>query len=353
MTDQKVHAKLGASSAKRWISCSGSLNFIDSLPAHLLDDSSEFAAEGTAAHEEAERHLRAGTDSDNEYIQVYLDEVRSHDTGFVDIYIEERFKLNDDMFGTNDAIVIDELNAEIKVFDLKYGVGVAVEAEENEQLMYYALGALKRFDPHRRIFQKVTICIVQPRCHHEAGPIRKWETTAERIYMFETILLLAAAGTRIKDAPLSAGKHCRFCPAIVACPAYKKAIVGGMSDVQLSVVYEAAESLGMYKAAIGRVIYKTLMDGKKIEGMKLVEKKSQRKWINPTGITLLLLGDKKTEAFKNELKSPAQLEKIMGKDWVAMHSFKPKGELTVAHENDKRQETSKAALQFADIDGEE
>ncbi len=47
-------------------------------------------------------------------------------------------------FGTGDLlIVVDKV---LTVIDLKYGKGVAVEAELNPQMMLYGLGALELFD---------------------------------------------------------------------------------------------------------------------------------------------------------------------------------------------------------------
>lgn len=354
MSDQKVHAKLGASSAKRWLNCQGSLNFIASLPPFYLDDSSEFADEGTKAHELAEKHLRAGTDVEDkildEPVQTYLDHVRSCLTPFGSLFIEHRFKINDEMFGTNDAIIIDEIEGLMQVFDYKHGVGVAVEAEENEQLMYYALGALKEFDPAGTRISRVTLTIVQPRCHHEDGPIRTWETTADRIRLFGFHLDLGAAATKDPNAPLVAGKHCRFCPALAVCPAYKKAVMEGMNSPALAESLKAAENLSTWKAALNRVAFKVLIGGRKIEGLKLVEKTKHRTWFDPMGLKVLL--SNRPECFETDLKSPAQLEKIMGKEFVSAHATKGQSEPTIDLASSKKKEWTKGASDFADVEVE-
>lgn len=347
-----VHAKLGASSAKRWLNCSGSIEYIKTIPEFYLDNSSEYADEGTAAHELAERCLKDGSDVPdpilNEAVQVYINHVRASLTDFGSLYVEHRFKLNDEMFGTNDAIIIDEIEGTMQVFDYKHGAGVAVEAEENEQLMYYALGALKEFDPNGTRIQKVTLCIVQPRCHHEDGPIRTWETSADRIRLFGFHLELGAAATKVKDAPLSAGKHCRFCPALAVCPAYKKAIMEGMNSPGLAESLKAAENLSMWKAALQRVSFKLLMQGRKIEGLKLVEKQKHRTWVDKAALKVLL--SDRPECFETELKSPAQLEKVMGKEFVAAHSSKGQSEPIVDLESSKKKEWTRGASDFSDVE---
>ena len=62
----KKHANLGASKAERWMNCPGSV----ALEADLPNTSSEYAREGTAAHEVAEQCLLSGKDAID-----FLDEI--------------------------------------------------------------------------------------------------------------------------------------------------------------------------------------------------------------------------------------------------------------------------------------
>ncbi len=55
-------------------------------------------------------------------------------------------------------IVADE---ELQIIDYKHGVGVLVEAENNSQMMCYALGAIELFDGIYDI-EKVQMTIFQP-----------------------------------------------------------------------------------------------------------------------------------------------------------------------------------------------
>ena len=69
----------------------------------------------------------------------------------------------DRYFGTADAIILAE--DQITIVDLKYGLGVKVYAENNEQLMLYALGAVQKYSEGRSI-KSVRMIIVQPRLSH-------------------------------------------------------------------------------------------------------------------------------------------------------------------------------------------
>lgn len=343
-----IHARLSASSAKRWMNCPGSLNFIDSLPDFLKDTSSDFADEGTEAHAEGERCLVSGEDSSNEYVQVYLDAVREIAGEDSALFIEERVEFGKDMFGTADAIIVDFYNHSLNVVDLKYGVGVAVEAEDNIQMSAYALGATKKFGTG---FDTITMTIVQPRGHHEKGPVRSWTVPIAYLEEFEQELTLAAARVDAPNAPLSAGSWCKFCPGVSTCPAYKSALIEGMANHSLAASLETAQMLGTWKASLNRVAWKCLIEGRPIAGLKLVEGRSTRKWKDAIAASEALKD--RPEAFTSPvLKSPAQIESAMkkeGKAFTKEHAFKPRGNPTVASAKDKRPEFSRASADFADL----
>lgn len=100
------HAWLPPSGFSRWAYCHQSLD----LEATLPDTVSAYAALGTALHREAEKHLRAGTNTDPlggenaEIVQRYLDHVRAEARGG-ELLIEQKLKLDDDLWGTADAVI--------------------------------------------------------------------------------------------------------------------------------------------------------------------------------------------------------------------------------------------------------
>ncbi|MBF0339867.1 MAG: DUF2800 domain-containing protein, partial [Magnetococcales bacterium] len=144
---ESVHSHVGASSAYRWMVCSGSVRLCKNQP----KTSSRYAFEGVAAHQLAELCLRRGDDASAflgksmtieghefdvgeemaEGVQVYLDVVRADLQPGDVMAIEERFDLNHfypGMFGTNDCSIYRPSSGLLIVYDLKYGAGVAVQA---------------------------------------------------------------------------------------------------------------------------------------------------------------------------------------------------------------------------------
>ncbi len=228
-----VHARKGASGAKRWMACPGSLVLSEGCP----NESSEAAMQGTAAHHLGETCLKEGCDAEKymgwtivldeeeecvlhekfpmeelfsataihkaifpvdanmvDAVQIYLnavrDEVERLGAG-AELAVEQHCDLSwlrPEMFGTNDSRVL-QLFDELSVLDYKHGQGVTVEVKDwieivgpggptgvyewvpNIQLVYYAIGAAQACD---WAFEKVTITVVQPRKAHHDGPVRSF-----------------------------------------------------------------------------------------------------------------------------------------------------------------------------------
>lgn len=177
----EVHARLSASGAKAWLSCGGYIAFQDNYSSSEAEES-EYAKEGTHAHEIAEKLLkrafklsnstvkRAKEDADMlYYVDQYVDYVKRLYKGLVKQYgeahirIEQRVDFSNivkDGFGTVDTLII--CNNEMHIVDLKFGKGVAVSAYQNPQLQLYGLGALNEYDTLYDI-ETVVLHIVQIR----------------------------------------------------------------------------------------------------------------------------------------------------------------------------------------------
>jgi hypothetical protein len=194
------HALLSASGAHRWMACPGSIRLSEGVP----ERTSAYAEEGTAAHEIAARCLRAGRRDalgiapDAEMaaaIDIYLDAVWAAVEPGDQLLVEHRVDLRPldppvPMYGTADAIVIKPRRRQLHVIDLKFGVGVPIEAAGNPQGRYYALGALLAFPEHA--VDTVEITIVQPRFPHPAGPVRREIVLALELLLWGRELLAAA-----------------------------------------------------------------------------------------------------------------------------------------------------------------
>ena len=102
------------------------------------------------------------TDGYLEFVLEAIEEARQ-DCPDPKVLIEQRLDFScyvPDGFGTGDCLIVaDKL---LHIIDLKYGQGVLVNAEENPQMMLYALGALRIFDCLYDI-ETVSMTIYQPR----------------------------------------------------------------------------------------------------------------------------------------------------------------------------------------------
>jgi hypothetical protein len=316
----------------RWSKCPGSVRLSEGIESK----SSKFAEEGTLAHEIAAERLltgkyREGVDPEMlEHIDVYVKAVDEMTVG--DRLIEHQFDLSEvhpGLFGTCDAIVYNLEKKLLSVVDLKFGAGIPVEVTDNVQLKYYALGALLST---KALCNEVELVIIQPRCNHSDGPVRKWKLPTIDLLDFAADLKKYAEKTEDIFAPLSAGEHCRFCPAAGICteignkaqtlaklefkPIENKLAGGGVEGYdpqQLSKTLEWLPTLEGWIKSVRDFAYSEASAGKSVPGWKLVEKRKTRKWTNEVDATnyLQVYGDQVFEP--RSLKSVAQVEKLLSK----------------------------------------
>jgi hypothetical protein len=384
-----AHAKLGASNAHRWLACPGSVAAEDGLP----NTSSPFAEEGTVAHELAECVLNMAylppehvelkdwaayaTVKSNEFLDLYEDEVMAD---FVRVYVEyvnnlaagaDHVEIEARVsyqqwvsggFGTADAVILK--GETLHICDLKYGMGVRVDAEENPQGMLYALGAFYEFDMLSDI-KHVQIHIIQPRLDH----ISQWEISVPDLLRWAEWVKQRAEETLAADAPRVPGKkQCRFCRAKASCAALQKMTqdiiladfddlehmpkANTLTDDQMRRALEAKSLIEAWLGAVEGLVRERLGNGVEFPGYKLVEGKSNRQWSDDGAAAVRLadlIGNDKTYA-PRKLISPTQAEKILGKKGAAEIAdliTKPSGAPTLAHETDKRPAINISAEDFS------
>jgi len=219
---QTLHAKLSASSSDRWLACPGSIRLSEGVE----QTTSVYAEEGTRAHELAAEILRNFPINITEYepeilnnVLIYTDYVQSIPKD--KILIEHKFDLSHlypNMFGTSDCTIYQAKTKTLHVIDLKFGKGIFVKAENNTQLLYYALGA---FEEMKLPIREIQMTIVQPRYKSE-DKIRSHLIHASDLYDFSIDLIEGAKKTEDINAPLVKGFHCKFCPAKRICPEHTK-----------------------------------------------------------------------------------------------------------------------------------
>lgn len=339
MAEAPKHARLSPSAAHRWLACPGSVKASGTAP----DVPTVYAAEGTMLHHFTEPYVRFGTmpnlDSKHtfdgfdftfndehrdcimwcgERIRQLLREVDDVDR---EEYHEIRLNLAEiepGMFGTSDYILYSPKLKTLYVNDYKFGAGVKVYAEGNEQLICYAIGAYDWISLFHEI-RRVVFGVLQPRLEHYDVA----ELLVEDLEDWRRRLRAGAQLTHKSDAPLAAGDHCKFCPAKASCPALEsKALAVAQeifTDVEIKVedldgarIARILAQRGMVEGffeAIAVEARRRLESGAGVPGFKLVQGRKSRDWSSDEAVKTWAKENKITP-YDMKLLSPAQLEKV-------------------------------------------
>ena len=386
-----AHAKLSPSGAHRWMACPGSVV----LEAEYPDSSSRAAAEGTLAHTIASVCLISHTDP-NAYVGSehtvdgfdftvgqdlvghvadYMSLVREYAEGGT-LLVERQVSIGhltgeEGATGTADAIILK--GNEIVVIDLKYGMGVKVDAINNPQLMMYALGALHDYDMVDD-FDTITMVIHQPRLNHVSEFVLPLEEllkfgydvngAANHVRLAQSLDL--TAGDDLSDGFFTPGeKQCKFCRAKATCPALKAEVVETVSasplsdfadlipqeinmetsDNYLPVAMSKVELIEQWCKSVRAETERRLLAGQPVTGYKLVEGRlGNRDWKDPQAVEDIF---KKTyrlrddQAYDFKLISPTKAEKLFKenpKRWASLQEqiTRADGKPSVAPVTDKR-----------------
>lgn len=386
---ERAHAMLSASGAHRWLNCTPSAR----LEEEFEDSTSEFAREGTFAHELSELHLGLYLDhfkkatftrrlnkmkkaedgfysqEMEDYVQVYVDtvierinEARSR-TEDATIIIEQRLDFSEwvpEGFGTGDVVIIADGTMEI--IDLKYGKGVPVSAVDNPQLRLYALGAVNQFSILYDV-ERVRMTIVQPRLDN----ISSDELTVDELLDWAENEVKPKAELADKgEGDFVAGDHCRFCRARFTCRARAEANLEMakrefqapplMSNEEIAEVLQQADELQKWaKDVQSYALDQAEKHGTKFQGWKLVRGRSNRKYANQDEVAARLVekGWKEDEIFEKKLLTITNMEKRIGKKAFSEHLsdlvVKPEGKPTLVPESDKRPEINSTESAVADF----
>lgn len=335
----RAHALLSASSAHRWLACPPSAV----AAAAYENTSSEYAAEGTMAHEVAEivvsGNIRPETGRDG-FAPEVTNEMLDCAAGYRD-YIQEQIKSDDavvmlerrvdfseyvpDGFGTCDCIIIQ--GNTLTIIDYKYGRGVQVSAVDNPQMRLYALGALNDYGIAYDI-ERVEMHIYQPRINNistDSMTVEELTTWAEKV-----VKPTAAKAAKGKGE-YKAGAHCKFCPHAGRCRALTKTCTeyvnthGLHVGVPVLAPHEVADVLAMeplvslWLKRVREQAMTTMLDGGDIPGYKVVEgRQGARRWTDEHQVAELLdnAGYTRDEYTTTTIFSPAGMDKALGKKKV-------------------------------------
>lgn len=369
----EVHARLSASGSKKWINCPGSIQ----LESEFEDKPSPFAEEGTNAHALGEAKIKLALNQYNrvkyhnavknlaitqdmeEYTESYKDFVieRFNEakgiTPDAKIYIEQRLDFScwvPNGFGTGDAIIVRD--GAIEIIDLKYGTGVKVSAENNSQMMLYALGAVAAFDFLYDI-QLIKMTIYQPRIDNIST---ETISLSQLIHWGSEVANKAKLANDDRVTDCIAGEYCDsgFCKARAVCRAYAEerqrlAQYDFKRPAKLTVeeiadILDQSEKISKWvKTVNDYALDQALNNGVVFPGFKLVEGRSNRKYAkdeSEIGAHLMLLGYPEEEIFTKSLKGVSNMEKLLGKktfnEILGDYVVKPQGKPTLVHSDDKR-----------------
>lgn len=213
------------------------------------------------------------------------------------LFLEQEFILAPDAWGSADAVIALPTLGEVWIIDLKLGKGYWVDAQNNPQLRYYAVGVLGAgiVSP---IIDKWHLCIVQPRYVAEDDHMIRWETLsqadvhAEKARIFAEIERSKASDGKSGHVP---GPYCRWCPGAVACPAQAKVAIETAGNDFEAAATAPADAAALFGCSLGQLLrrldsveewgkrvrewaYQEAEAGRCPDGWKLVAKRATRKF---------------------------------------------------------------------------
>ncbi len=323
---------VGGSTAKRVINCPGSVKLVQQMPPK---PSSEHADRGTLLHDVIAELLEfdkppqqciGAQYNDQVLTQELLDEKIIPALAALDVVdpdkameymVETRVGFGDylpGVFGSTD--LLGRLGNRAIVLDWKFGDGVMVNAQDNDQLLFYAAAAM-RTDACKWVFEgadEIELIIVQP------PEIRRWVTDKARVVSFEQELAKAVRRAQQDDAPIKTGEHCRWCAAKPICPQMNGAIdraihqqIVNLDKQQLGEYLAKADMMEDWIKDLRALAFQVLESGGQVPGYKLVAKRGTRQWVEEAAIEAWVDANNIKDAYDVKIKSPAQMEKVLKK----------------------------------------
>lgn len=384
----RKHALLSASGASRWLNCTPSARLEEKFQESAT---SIYAAEGTLAHEFGDVLLRYENGEIKKSIlnkelkrlraeDLYSDEMEDEVAKYVEfvmetfnvaktrtkdaiLNVEERLDFShivNQGFGTVDATIIAD--GVLAVIDLKYGKGIRVDADNNPQLMLYALGALRSSELLYNI-HTVQMSIVQPRLDH----ISTFKMTVEDLVKWaDEIVRPSAQKAYSGEGTKVAGEWCKWCKAKPMCRTFAEKNMelakfefrdpDLLTKEELLDVFQQQPMLVDWVKSVADHILAKALQGEHFPGYKVVEGRSNRRWTDEKEVVKKLtdLGFERSKFMVEKLENLTKVEKLLGKkDFFSKLEgmvIKPQGSPTLAPESDKRPAfgIDQAKIDFAD-----
>ncbi len=342
----RAHSLLSSSGSDRWMHCTPSARKEE----HLESEESDYAKEGTLAHELSEiellKYFKLITDEEYnirlkviEAHRLYNDEMPEFVAEYVDyciqqyhyyksvsddvqIFIEDKIDLTEfipDGGGTNDFVILTDYF--IEVIDLKYGRGVAVSAINNTQLRLYGVGSVFRHKLNYHM-KEIKMTIVQPRI----GNISSDEISVEELeHWAYTEVTEKAKMAYAGEGELNPGSWCKWCKFKPKCRAvYEQNIKlaklefqdpDEITEDEIRKIFEKREEIISWIDSINSHVMSKLMRKEPFGDYKLVKGRSTRKIVNPEKVIEILDKEYDESLYMTapKLLGITAIEKLVGK----------------------------------------
>lgn len=369
------HAYLSASASHRWLSCPPSAK----LCADVNDEASPYAKQGTDAHELCEyKVLHAlGEDvkdptenldyfdtemeeSTDEYCNYVLEQYEKAKQLCKDpkVLVEQRLDFSKwvpDGFGTGDCLIIAD--KVLQIIDFKYGLGILVEAENNPQMMCYALGALDTYDGIYDI-ESVEMTIFQPRRDN----VSTFTISKEELLKWAEEFLAPTAQLAYNgEGEYHAGDHCQFCKVKATCreraaynmelAAYDFEEPATLDDSEIADILPRIDDLVAWANDIKEYALQQAMSGTEYKGFKVVEGRSVRKYTDDAAVAATV-ENAGYDPYERKVLGITAMTSLLGKkrfeELLGGMIMKPPGKPTLVPESDKRPTINTAKDDFKD-----
>lgn len=370
------HAYLSASASHRWLSCPPSAK----LCAEIRDESSPYAQQGTDAHELCEYKVLHALGEDVKDPTEHLDFFDTEMDNCTDeycFYVMEQFakakqlcedpkvlveqrldfsKWVPDGFGTGDCLIVAD--KVLQIIDFKYGLGILVEAENNPQMMCYALGALDIYDGIYDI-ETVAMTIFQPRRDNISTFSIKKE---DLLQWAETILAPTAQLAYNGAGDFHAGDHCQFCKVKATCrkraeynmelAAYDFELPAKLEESEIAAILPKIDSLVSWANDVKDYALQQALSGVSYNGFKVVEGKSNRKYTDESAVASVVTNNG-YDPYEKKLLGITAMTSLLGKkkfeELLGGLVAKPLGKPALVPESDKRPALNTAKDDFDEI----
>jgi len=357
------HALLSPSSAARWTSCPPSARLCE----HLEEGPSLFAEEGTEAHALCEYKVRLALglpaqdptltlgfyneqmeDCANEYTAFVIEALQQEKDAKRDpiILLEQKVDISayvPECSGTADCIIVSDRH--LHVIDFKYGQGVPVSAERNTQMMLYALGAIGMFSSLYDL-QQVSMTVFQPRLAN----VGSFTMASDELLDWADSYLKPRAELAFKgEGDFCSGPHCRFCKVKATCrkraeanldlARYEFAKPVLLGDHEIAEILTQADELASWVSDIRAYAFSLLEKGGSLEGFKLVEGRSIRRYADEAAVADAVQSAG-FDPYEHKVLGITAMTALLGRtrfnEILGSHVVKPKGKPTLVPEGDKR-----------------